>query len=188
MKTLISILAFIFLSSIVVLSQDFAKKGVWELGGTVGFTGTTPVYLGKTISSEAQSIFTLSPEASYFITDNFELGLKPFSLTMLNFHSEQITEFSFLIAPAYNFDLNNYVFPYIQPLIGYGFISTSNDFTAGGFDYGIQAGVKIEVAKSSVLNFGLSYLMTSRTPADATDRYGNNIIQLIAGFSVFISK
>jgi hypothetical protein len=188
MKRLYSILAFFLSFSAVILSQDFAKKGIWELGGSVGFSGSTPVYAGTSHTSEAISTFTLAPEASYFITDNFELGLKPFSFIVINAYSEHITEFSFEIAPAYNFDMKSNVYPYIQALIGYGTISTGDNYSASGFDYGIQGGVKIEVAKSSVLNFGISYLMTNRAPSGANDRYGNNIIQLLAGFSVFITQ
>jgi hypothetical protein len=186
MKYLLSILTFFLSFSVIVLSQDFANKGTWELGGSVGFTGTTPVFAGKVSTSNAISVFTFSPEASYFITDNFEVGLKPLSLMFIN-SNDQTTEFSFLIAPAYNFELKRHIYPYIQALIGYG-IASSGAYSASGFDFGIQGGVKIVVAKSSVLNFGLSYLMTNRTPSGTTDRYGYNIIQLVAGFSVFITQ
>src|ERR1035438_4989394 len=91
MKYLLSILTFFLSFSVIVLSQDFANKGTWELGGSVGFTGTTPVFAGKVSTSNAISIFTFSPEASYFITDNFEVGLKPLSLMFIN-SNDQTTD------------------------------------------------------------------------------------------------
>jgi hypothetical protein len=187
MKRAFTILALILSFSIIALPQDFAKKGTWELGGTVGFTGVTPVWNGTSQPRYSLSTFTFAPEASYFVIDNFELGLKPISLTIMNGDGSNVTEFNFLIAPTYNFDLKGHVYLYIQALVGYGTVS-SGDYSSSGFDFGIQGGLKIQVAKSSVLNFGLSYLMTNRDPSGVTDRNGNNIISLVAGFSVFITQ
>lgn len=209
MKRLFAILVFVLSVSIVTFSQDFAKKGIWELGGSVGFMSITGVS-GGTTDPAATTIFTFSPEAGYFITDNFELALLPFSISTestpnFTYHvqNNQIvvtttttttTSFRFLIAPTWNFDIQSNIYPYIQVLIGYGTESFKNDtpypdgydYSESGLDYGAQAGIKIQVAKSSILNLGVSYLMTNREQSSETSRFGNNIFQIMAGFSVFI--
>jgi hypothetical protein len=207
MKRLLTIFIFILSLNIVTFSQDFAKRGTWELGGSIGFMSSTGVSAGQT-DPAATSTFSFSPEAGYFITDNFELALLPFSIgtkSTPNFHyniqNNQIvitttttttTSFNFLIAPTWNFDMQSNIYPYIQALIGYGTISEKDnipngyDYTVSGLDYGAGAGVKLQVARSSILNLGVSYLMTNREQSGESSRFGDNIFQIMAGFSVFI--
>ena len=185
MKRLFTIIALVLSVSILTFSQDLCKKGTWELGGSVGFTSSTEVRGGTSDPDGARTTFSFSPEASYFITNNFELGLMPLSFTSSSYNGDSYSEFNFLLVPAWNFDLQSNVYPYIEALVGFGSISSGGS-SASGLDYGAQAGVKVEVAKSSVLNFGLSYLMTDRKPSGAADRHGYNIFQIVAGFSVFL--
>jgi hypothetical protein len=183
MKRLFTIIIFFLSTSIIVFSQDFTKKGTWELGGSVGFSSSTSVYMDQT-SSSSTSMVSISPEVGYFITNNFEFALLPFSYTSISYGSGSISEFRFLIAPTWNFDLNSNANPYLQALIGYGTINSGE--SVSGLDYGFQGGVKLQVAKSSILNFGLSYITTNREPSGVTQRIGTNTIQLNAGFSVFL--
>lgn len=184
MKRLFTVLAIVLLVSAATFSQDFCQKGTWELGGSVGFSSSTPVYNGNT--GDASSTFQLSPQAGYFITDNFELGLIPLQYVSYKVGSSSIAQFNFLVAPTWNFDSKTNVYPYVQGLLGYGTISAGSSSSLSGLDYGLQGGVKIEVAKSSLINIGLSYVMTNRTPSGVTGRYGSNDLKLVAGFSVFI--
>jgi hypothetical protein len=192
MKRLFTILVFVLSVSIVTFSQDFAKKGMWELGGSVGFTSSTYVSADINDPNGATTTFSISPEAGYFITDNFELSLLPFSFISSSYHTYSSSQFNFLLAPTWNFEMHSNIYPYIQALIGYGTESFKNDvpygydYTVSGADYGFQAGIKLQVAKSSILNFGLSYLMTNRKQSGETGRFGDNILQVMAGFSVFV--
>lgn len=186
MKRLLTVLVFVLSVSIVTFSQDFAKKGTWELGGSVGFISSTSVYAGTTDPNGASTTFSISPEAGYLVTDNFEVGLMPFSYTSFSYNGNSASQFSFLVVPAWNFDLQSHIYPYVQAMIGYGTISPSGGSSISGLDYGAQVGVKLEVAKSSLINIGLSYLMTTRKPSGVTDRYGDNVLQIMAGFSVFL--
>jgi hypothetical protein len=185
MKRFLTVLVFVLSVSIVTFSQDFAKKGTWELGGSVGFTSVTNVRAGTSDPQGATSTFSLSPEAGYLITNNFEVGLVPLSYTSSSYNGNTESQFNVIVAPAWNFDLQSNLYPYVAGLIGYGSVSTgSNSYS--GLNYGVSAGVKYQVAKSSMLRFGLSYLMATRNPSGASDRYGENILEIMAGFSVFI--
>jgi hypothetical protein len=155
------------------------------LGGSVGFASSTSVYGGTTDPNGATTTFSLSPQAGYLITDNFEVALLPFSYTTSSYNSNTVSQFNFLVAPAWNFEMQSNLYPYVEVLIGYGTVSIGGT-SYSGLDYGAQAGVKLEVAKSSILNIGLSYLLTNRTPSGVTTRYGDNNLQIMAGFSVFI--
>jgi hypothetical protein len=185
MKKIFTILVLVLSVSIVTFSQDFAKKGMWELGGSVGFTSSTNVYAGTSDTRGAITTFSISPEAGYFITDNFELGLVPLQFVSQSFDGNTASQFNFLLAPSWNFILQSNLYPYIQALIGYGSISYGGS-SVSGLDYGAQAGIKLEIAKSSLINIGLSYLMTNRTPSGISDRYGTNDLKIVAGFSVFL--
>jgi len=185
MKKLFIVIAFVLSVSIVTFSQDLAKKGTWELGGSVGFTSYTYVYSGTTDPDGAHTSFSISPEAGYFITDNFELGLLPFSFTSTSFNGSSESQFNFLLAPTWNFDMQSNLYPYIQALIGYGSETYSGN-SYSGLDYGAQAGIKLEIAKSALINIGLQYLLVTRELSGASDRSGYNNFQIMAGFSVFI--
>ena|ERR1035437_2200245 len=185
MKKFFTIIVFILSVSIVTFSQDLAKKGTWELGGGIGFSSLTYVDAGTTDANGAHTTFSISPEAGYFITDNFELGLLPLSFTSSSYNGNSSSQFNFLVAPTWNFDLQSKVYPYVQALIGYGSISSGGS-SESGLDYGGQAGIKVQIASSSVLNIGLQYLSVTRDPSGSSDRYGYNYFQLMAGFSVFL--
>ena len=185
MKKLFTILALVLSLSIVAFSQDFAKKGTWELGGTIGFSSSTAVFDGASDPNGAQTTFTFSPEAGYLITDNFELSILPLSYTSQSYNGHSSSQFNFLLAPAWNFEMNSNVYPYIQGMIGYGTITTGGN-TYSGADYGVQGGIKLQIAKSSLINIGLSYLLTNRELSSENTRFGENILQINAGFSVFL--
>ncbi|MDR3667446.1 MAG: hypothetical protein P4L35_11445 [Ignavibacteriaceae bacterium] len=185
MKRFLTALIFVLSTSILTFSQDFAKKGTWELGGSVGFTSSTVVTKGTSDPNGATTSFSFSPEAGYLLTDNFEVSLLPLSFTSSSYNGSTFSQFNFLVAPAWNFELQSNIYPYVEALLGYGSISSGGP-SYSGLDYGAQAGVKLEVAKSSLVNLGLSYLMTTRKPSGITDRYGSNVLQIVAGFSVFL--
>ena len=184
MKSIYTIISIVLFLSFASFSQDFEQKGTWELGGSVGFSSSTSVYMGNT-SSSSTSVVSISPEAGYLISNNFELALSPFSYTSISYGSGSTSEFRFLIAPTWNFDTHSNAYPYLQGLVGYGTISNSGE-TVSGLDYGFQGGVKLQIAKSSLINIGVSYVMTNREPSGVTERIGTNTIQVLAGFSVFI--
>lgn len=183
MKRLLIVLALVLSVSVLTFSQDLCKKGTWELGGTVGFSSSTPVYGSST--GTASTTFQLSPQGGYFITDNFELGLIPLQYTSMSSGGYTYSWFNFMLAPTWNFDLQSNIYPYVQGLIGYGSTSFGGN-SSSGLDYGLQGGMKVEVGKSTAVNIGLSYVMTNRTPNGISARVGSNDLKLVAGFTFFI--
>jgi hypothetical protein len=125
MKRLFTILVFVLSVSIVTFSQNFAKKGTWELGDSVRFTSSTSVFRGTNDPNGAVTTFSISPEVGYLITNNFEVALLPFSYTSTSYNGHSSSQFSFLLAPAWNFDMQSNIYPYIQALIGYGTASST---------------------------------------------------------------
>jgi len=184
MKSLFTAISIILLFSSLLFSQDFAKKGIWELGGTVGFSSQTSVN-GGTASDKSTTTISISPSFGYFITDNFELGLMPLSYTSSSYNGSSSSLITIMLAPTYNFDIHSNVYPFITALIGYGSYSAGSN-TYSGLDYGGKAGVKIQIAKNVLVNAGISYVMYTYNPSGVSDRNGYNLLSVEAGFSIFL--
>src|ERR1039457_5405862 len=120
MKRFLAVIGFVLSLSIITFSQDFAKKGTWELGGSVGFTSNTTVAAGSTNPKGALTTFSISPQAGYLVTDNFEVSLLPLSYTSSSYDGNTASQFNFLVAPTWNFDMQSNLYPYVQGLIGFG--------------------------------------------------------------------
>jgi len=77
MKKFFYLLVLILVVGSVSLSaQSFAKKGVWEFGGGIGFSSVTYVYDGESADDAATS-FMFDPYVGYFVINSLELGLIP---------------------------------------------------------------------------------------------------------------
>ncbi len=171
-------------------SHTFAKKGIWETGGSIGFSSTTDVTNGES-ADDSQTDFTLEPYIGYFITDGFELGLIPiFSSSSLGDYSN--STFGIFLAPAYNFMTGSNIIPFIEGRIGYN-TSSDDQNVAGeiitvdrsGLSYGARGGIKVELGGNSLLNVGLQYMMITLDPENADERNGYDQFALTAGWTVF---
>lgn len=174
----------------IIQAQDFAKKGVIELGGSVSFSSTTDVSDGET-ADESTSTFTFSPGIGYFIFDGFELGLVPrFSSTSQGDYS--LSDIAIFVVPEYHFNLNSNVYPYVGAAVGYNSMNIDNgtdDYTLSGLSYGALGGVKVQVGNAAIVDFGVEYFMFTYDPEDWDgDRNGWNQFAISAGVSIYIGR
>ena len=190
MKKLLVVFCLLFVSSQIILGQNFATKGAIELGGSIGFSSTTFVEDGES-GDEALSSFTFQPYVGYFLVNGFELGLIP-SFTSQSQGDASISSYGVYLAPAWNFDLKSNLFPFIEGRIGY---SSSNydygeiDATLSGLSWGLRGGLKAQVGNSALVNFALYYDQLTMNPEDwEGDRNGENVFGVNAGFTIFLGR
>ena len=192
MKKLFYLVTLVILfGNISLLAQDFAKKGVWELGGMIGFASTTAVNDGET-GDEALTQFTFEPYIGYFVINGLELGLIP-SFSSLSQGDASISEFDIYFAPAWNFDLQSMAFPYLEGRIGYG--TANYDYgegdgtTLSGLSWGLRGGLKYQLGSSALVNASLGYTQSTLNPKDWDGgRNGTNVFDVMAGFTIFFGK
>jgi hypothetical protein len=181
----------LIVGSVSLSAQDFAKKGIWEFGGTVGFNSTTFVFDGES-GDDALTTFWFNPYLGYFIINGFEIGLIP-SFSTSSFGDVSSTDFGILFAPAWNFDLHNCWYPFIEGRIGYNTSSyddgdsETEDPSSSGLQWGVRGGVKAQVGRNALVNFGIFYEQVTMDPEDTPyDRIGYNQFGIEAGVSIFI--
>jgi hypothetical protein len=162
-------------------TTGFAKKGVVEVGGNISFSSISRVSDGETGS--AMTLLNFAPFVGYFITDGFELGVNPFSITSASYGGSSATEVMIFLAPSYNFEAKGNAYPFIEALLGY--TSSSNGETRSGFSYGARGGVKLAVTGKGLLNLGLQYVMITQNRSGETERNGSNNFSISAGFTVW---
>ena len=163
---------------------EFGKVGQVELGGTVGFSSVTTVING-TSDSDALSTLSLAPYFGYFVTNEFEIGIRP-TFIHISLGGSSVTHFTGLVAPAWNFKLqNNAVTPFLEGLIGYG-TASADGLSANGISYGGRAGAKFLVGGNALVVLGVEYTMDTRNQSGATERTGTNNLLVSAGFTVFV--
>ncbi len=192
MKRILTIaVIFLLAGGVSIFAQDFAKKGNLELGGGLGFNSSTAVFDGET-ANDAVTTFWLYPYAGYFIMDGFELGLIP-RFSTSSYGDNSSTSFGILFAPAYNFDLHNCWYPFIEGRIGYNTSSyddgnsETDDPSSSGLEWGLRGGVKAQIGKAALINLGIFYDQVTMNPEDWDgDRNGQNDFGVEVGFTVFI--
>ena len=186
--TILSVLVISFLFCNSINAQQikmFGSKGVWELGGTIFYSNTTPVSNGYVGGSYGMLQF--QPTAGYFIRKGLEIGVQP-SISALYSSGYSTTSMSLYFAPAYNFIIKGKVYPAIVGLIGYTSYSNTNPDnkqSLGGFAWGFQGGVKINILGNSLLFVGLQYVQTTLNASGSSNRSGNNTLTFGAGWNVF---
>jgi hypothetical protein len=183
------LLTLMLISSISVFGQNFAKKGVWELGGMIGFSSTTGVSNGES-GDEALAQFTFEPYVGYFVINCFELGIIP-SFTSLSQGDASISSFDIYFAPAWNFNLQSAAFPFVEGRIGYGTATydygEGDDNTLSGLSWALRGGLKYQVGSSAIVNVSLGYTQHTRNPDGwEGERNGTNVFDVMAGFTVFV--
>jgi outer membrane protein len=198
MKRLFSILSVVALLTSAAFAQEFAKKGVVELGGNVGFTSITAIADGKS-ASNSTTIFQISPTVGYFVMDGLEIGIDPLELgyagtsatsglTTLSEGSYTMTMVGIWAFGAYHFLTGGNAFPYLQALVGYTSESETGSPGASGLSYGFAGGAKFKLTGGLLLNAGISYKFYTYNPSGATNRFGLNVLGIGAGFSGFFGK
>jgi len=188
-KFFYSFLLLFVICSLSLFGQDFGKKGIWELGGSVGFNSSTAVFDGET-ANDATTTFFFNPYVGYLVINCFEVGLIP-SFSTSSYGDYSSTGFGILLAPAYNFDLHNCWYPFIEGRIGYNTETFKapemDDQTLSGLQWGARGGVKAQVGKNALVNVGIFYTQQTLNPKDWDGgRNGYNIFGIEAGVAVFI--
>ena len=189
----LTVFLFVFITfGLTANAQNFPNKGAFEFGGSVGFSSTTAVANGQS-SSDALTSISFQPYGGYFVINNLELGLIPsfMSQSLGDFSS---TSYGVYFAPAWHFNLQSNVYPFLEGRIGYNTTSVeitdagqTTESTANGMAWGFRGGVKVQLGNSSLVNFGLSYDQTTLNPENSDGRYGNNAFGVNVGFTVFLS-
>ena len=163
--------------------QNYAKKETWEVGGSISWFNVTPVSKAKT--DDAINIVLFAPYGGYFVTDGFEIGIKP-TVGYISVDKDNMTAFAIYLSPAYNFYTESIAYPYLQGSIGYNSLAGSDMITSSGIAWDLEGGVKINVFGNSLLKLGLNYgQQTLETSSHTGDRNGFNTFSFTAGFNVF---
>ena len=190
MKKLISplLILFIIVWASNVEAQNFARKGIIELGGTVGFDSDTDVRDGET-ADNSTTTFSFEPIFGYFIMDGLELALVPHYQSTSHGDNPTQSQFMIFFVPSYNFDVQSNVYPYIGGLIGYNSFDEGSGDANTGFSWGGMAGIKVQIGNATLINIGARYLLITANPDNwEGDRNGANRFEIIAGFSAFLGN
>jgi hypothetical protein len=166
-------------------AQDFAKKGVWEVGGRINYTNTTSVNNGETAEN---SLGAFSPNVPfyYFIVDGLSLGLIP-GYEYLSIGDNSASLLDILLGIAYNIRTESTAYPYIEGRAGYN--TSSNGDTRTGIVWLLTGGVKVQVGGNALIVIGLFYKQsTLETSGSESGRDGTNAWGLDAGFTVFFGN
>jgi len=134
-------------------AQDYATKGLLEFG----------------VSEQYGDVITnLVPEVHYFVADNISLGGQLNNFATKTGNVER-TGTEILLNPRYvaNIESEN-IYPFGGLLLGiskdtYENTNTNYKDETSITKFGVEAGIKIKVTESGMLNFGLRYLTSSGT-------------------------
>lgn len=152
----------------------FARKGVVELGGSIGFSSTSQV----DSEGDALTIFQVRPFFGYFVADGLEIGLNPIDINITSIGNNSLTEVLTLFSVAYNFTTEGAGYPFLEGLVG--FSSLSNDESLSGLAWGGRGGVKVSIAEQALLNLALQYTRQNYENTELA------ILSVTAGFSVWL--
>ena len=179
-KLYLSIISLLWISNL--WSQDFARKGIWELGGTISFVSATAVRDGESVG-DALNTFSLDIPVYYFVIDGLELGLSPgFQNISSGGHSTSL--FEILAGIAYNIQTKSAAYPFIEGQIGFN--TSSNGSSRSGMLWVVNLGTKVQVGSNGLARIGLFYEQrTLESSSNEGGRYGTDSWGLMAGFAIF---
>jgi hypothetical protein len=182
----------VFLAVLMVISVSnlfsqtksyFAKKNTWEAGGS--FSLTSVKYVSNSNTGDAFTTLDIMPYGGYFITDGFELGLIP-EIEYMTISNSNSTNFTFYVAPSYNFYTESPAYPYLQGAVGYNSQTGSGMTSRSGLAWKLEGGMKLNLLGNSLLKLGLGYEQKNIESSNSTgSRSGTNTISFVAGFGVF---
>ena len=162
-----------------IAGENFARRGVAELGGTIGFSSTSIV----DSPADAFNVFQFEPSVGYFVTDGLEIGARPIGITVTSAGDNTVTQVFTLASLAYNFATGSSAYPFLEGLVGFSSLSGSlsfNDASESGVAWGGRGGVKVAIAEHALLNLAIGY---------TRETYGENglgVLAVLAGFSVWV--
>ena len=165
---------------------QFAYRGTWELGGTLGCLASTDVTAG--VSGETGYTFLATPYVGYFLIHGLEVGASPLAITWNKHGGVTTTDLRMLAAVSYNFFATSVLFPFAEGLAGYTrreSSAASGSSVLSGFTWGGRAGIKISLVEHSVLVVGGQYLRVTLSPPDAAERSGSDEVSAFAGWSIW---
>lgn len=166
-------------------SQDFAKKGIWELGGTISFVNSTSVSNGET-AGNSLSTFSLNVPVYYFVIDGLELGLIP-QFQNLSSGGSSASLFALLAGIAYNLKTQSAAYPFFEGQIGFN--TASNGTSRSGILWSLNAGAKVQIGSKGLARIGLFYEQrTLNTSNNEGGRNGIDTWGLNVGFAVFFGS
>lgn len=190
---------FLLISFVLVMvasltsAQDFAKAGVLEAAGSIGFSSTTSVYDGES-ADDARTTFSFMPLLGYFIIDGFELGFAP-RFSSSSYGDVSNSSLGIFVVPQFHFNLKSNIYPYIGAAVGYNSDSyddgnsETDDATSSGISYGAMGGIKVQVGKAALVTIGVEYFMLNSEPEDwEGDRVGADVFSVSAGVAIFFGK
>lgn len=165
----------------------YTSKGIWEFGGSIYYSNTTPISNGYAGGAFGELQF--QPVIGYFIHKGLEIGIEP-SISAAFMSGYSYTNMALYFAPEYNFYTKTKIYPVIVGLVGYTSSSSSDPnapahSTLGGFSWGFRGGIKVNLLGNSLLLIQLQYIQTTLNKSGATARTGNNTMTFGAGWNVF---
>lgn len=161
---------------------SFASKGVWELGGSIFYSWSSPV--NNRVVSDAVGLFQMQPTAGYFVYKGIEIGVQP-TITITSASGSSFTQMGLYLAPSYNFAIKGILYPNVKVLIGYTSQSGTDVVSSSGFSWGVEGGVKMNLLGNSLLLVSIQYRQDTYNSAGATSRSGFNVLTFGAGWNVF---
>lgn len=208
MKKLILFICAAFLLTSFTNAQNYGKQGVWEIGGLAMYANTKLVANGETVDGSV-GIFFANVPAYYFIMEGLMVGVIPefVSVTVsqeLAGSETTLSAFGGYVSAAYVFKTGGNVYPYLEGRFGYNSVNVTTDIalvksagtqqaaideTLSGIGFGFSGGIKVQIARGALLNFGVGYQMRTVNPDNwEGDRNGVNVIVAMAGFSIFLGN
>lgn len=176
--------------AVPAFSADYATKGVWELGGSAGYSSETVTFDAPTDPEMKTTTLSFAPEVGYFIQDNISLGLmldysnREEDTTDLGGTKDEVTTTELYLAPTYIFKQDKM---YLYGGVLLGMFSMKNSDEASSTNYGVRGGVKVKVGENGLLNLGLQYLMGSGTYDSGTEvDVDSSELSFRAGFTLYL--
>lgn len=181
-KHKIFFLAFLLTGVCAIYAQDFSKKDIWEIGGTISYTSQTAVNNDETAGNSLNT-FMLHVPVYYFVIDGLEVGLVP-GYDNSSYADNSSSLFALLAGIAYNFNTQSNAYPYVEGRFGYNSLTNGN--TRSGVLWSLNGGAKVQVGGNALIRIGLFYQQrTLNTSDNQGGRDGYNTWGIDAGFAVF---
>jgi hypothetical protein len=179
------LLTVIVLCGLTNAQTAYGTKGVWEVGGGLGYTRSTEVV--ESVSGVSTNEISLMPFVGYFVIDNVQVGLLP-DYESVSSGGVALKTFNIFLVPAYYFVMPTKVkqHPYIRLLGGFSTSSFAGVNTGKGVSGGLGAGVKSNLGDNSLLNVGIDYIIYTLKPSYVNTRFGHNDIDINIGFAMVL--
>ena len=188
-KLLVLALVISLVVPLVAADGEYATKGIWELGGTAGFSSTSFEEDVAGAESDTETTLSLAPEAGYFVADNILLAAVLNLKSVTPEDQDPTTTTGISLAPTYVFKgKSESIYPFVGILLGLSSVNNNEtDVTTSLTTYGLRGGIKVKLGGNGLLNLGLSYVAGSESIENGTTTdYDLGTLQIGAGFTIFL--